>query len=166
MWRPGQTVVWMQSVDPIYADFTVTEADFGRLMPRLANNRERFSAYPDETFKGEIVNDGCKDVDASSRMITVRGKLANPDGRLVPGMYADVDRDRGAPETVVTVPQTAVTYSLYGDSVFVVMTPKAKKRIPRQGGESRDRAALRQDRARCATAACKSSMALKPASGW
>jgi membrane fusion protein (multidrug efflux system) len=59
-------------------------------------------------------------------MIKARGTLPNADGRLVPGMYANVAVDAGAPETVVTVAQTAVSYSLYGDSVFVLMTPKEK----------------------------------------
>ena len=57
-------------------------------------------------------------------MITVRAKIDNPDGRLLPGMYANVLVDAGAPQAVVTVPQTAVTYTLYGDSVFVVVPAK------------------------------------------
>jgi len=59
-------------------------------------------------------------------MIMVRAEIANPDKKLVPGMYANVLVDVGQPENVVTVPQTAVTYSLYGDNVFVVNATKAK----------------------------------------
>ncbi len=59
-------------------------------------------------------------------MITVRAEIANPDRKLVPGMYASVLVDTGKTEEVVTVPQTAVTYSLYGDNVFVVNTVKTK----------------------------------------
>jgi membrane fusion protein, multidrug efflux system len=120
----GDPLVWIQSVDPIYVDFTVTEADFGRLKPGLPITAT-FSAYPNETFKGEIATTDAR-IDASSRMIKVRGTLPDPDGRLVPGMYANVAVDSGASETVVTVAQTAVSYSLYGDSVFVLMTPKEK----------------------------------------
>jgi membrane fusion protein (multidrug efflux system) len=120
----GDPLVWIQSVDPIYVDFTVTEADFGRLKPGLPITAT-FSAYPNETFKGEIATTDAR-IDASSRMIKVRGALPDPDGRLVPGMYANVAVDSGASETVVTVAQTAVSYSLYGDSVFVLMTPKEK----------------------------------------
>ena len=65
-------------------------------------------------------------------MITVRGALANPGARLVPGMYASVAVDAGAPQNVVTVAQTAVSYSLYGDSVFVLLPPKEK------AGEGKD----------------------------
>ena len=130
MSQPGDPLVWLQSVDPIFVDFTITEADFGRLKPGLPISAT-FSAYPDEQFRGEIATTDAK-IDESSRMITVRGTLANPDGRLVPGMYANVAVDAGAPETVVTVAQTAVSYSLYGDSVFVLIPPKEK------AGEGKD----------------------------
>jgi membrane fusion protein, multidrug efflux system len=66
-----------------------------------------------------------------SRLITVRAKIANPDSKLLPGMYANVMVDDGKPKQVVTVPQTSVTFSLYGDNVYVVipatkLDPKAK----------------------------------------
>jgi membrane fusion protein (multidrug efflux system) len=120
----GDPLVWLQSVDPIYVDFTVTEVDFGRLKPGLQINAT-FTAYPGDQFRGEIATTDAK-IDQSSRMITVRGTLANPGGRLVPGMYASVAVDAGEPEKVVTVAQTAVSYSLYGDSVFVLLPPKEK----------------------------------------
>lgn len=121
---PGQKIVWLQKVDPVYVDFTVTEADYGRIAPGLPVTAS-FNAYPGETFAGKIVTTDTRVSDAS-RMITVRAELANPDKKLVPGMYAAVNVDVGQPEQVVTVPQTAVTYSLYGDNVFVVTKAKAK----------------------------------------
>ncbi len=144
---PGQKIVWLQKNDPIYADFTVTEADYGRMKPGLQVTAG-FNAWPNESFKGEIVTMDARMSD-QSRMITVRAKIANPDDRLLPGMYADVLVDSGAPEQVVTVPQTAVTFSLYGDNVFVVVPaakidPKAKAEelaIERRfvkAGEARD----------------------------
>jgi membrane fusion protein (multidrug efflux system) len=118
----GQNVVWMQSVDPIYADFTVTEADFGRI--KVGQEVEaRFSTYPGETFKGKVKTTDAR-VSQASRMITVRGEIENPEGRLVPGMYAEVIVTVGEAGPVVTIPQTAVTYSLYGDSVFAVVKAK------------------------------------------
>ena len=118
----GQTVVWMQSVDPIYADFTVTEADFGRIAIGQAV-QAKFSTYPGEVFKGKVKTTDAR-VSESSRMITVRAEIENPQGRLVPGMYAEVTVTVGDPQPVVTIPQTAVTYSLYGDSVFAVVKAK------------------------------------------
>ena len=125
----GQKIVWLQKVDPIYADFSVTELDYARISKGLPVTA-RFSAWPGETFKGEIEMADSR-TSGESRMITVRAKIANPDGKLLPGMYADVLVDEGKPLQVMTVPQTAVTFSLYGDNVFVVVAatkvdPKAK----------------------------------------
>jgi len=55
-----------------------------------------------------------------TRTLLVRGSLPNPERRLLPGMFANVVVLVGAPRAVVTVPRTAVTYSLYGDSIYVV----------------------------------------------
>ncbi|QIG51682.1 efflux RND transporter periplasmic adaptor subunit [Nordella sp. HKS 07] len=123
---PGQNMIWLQSVDPIYVDFTVTESEFGRI--KIGQKvKAKFAAYQNDTFNGEVSTTDAR-VSAESRMITVRGKLENPDGRLVPGMYADVKVIVGEPAPVVTIPQSAVTYSLYGDSVFAVV--KAKEADP------------------------------------
>lgn len=120
---PGQTIVWLQTVDPIYADFTITETEFGHV--KIGQKvTAKFSAYPGEVFNGEVMTSDAR-MSAQSRTITVRAKIDNADGRLVPGMYADVTVTVGQPETVTTVAQSAVTYSLYGDSVFAVVKPKA-----------------------------------------
>lgn len=120
---PGQKIVWLQKIDPIYADFTVTEADYGRISEGQKITAT-FNAYPERNFTGEIVTTDTRVSDAS-RMITVRASIANQDRKLVPGMYANVLVDSGKPVEVVTVPQTAVTFSLYGDNVFVVVAAKA-----------------------------------------
>lgn len=121
---PGQKIVWLQKIDPIFIDFPVTEADYGRLAMG-EKVTATFNAFPSESFTGKIVTSDAR-VSGTSRMITLRAELPNPDGKLVPGMYADVRVDVGSEEQVVTVPQTAVTFSLYGDNVFVVNTVKAK----------------------------------------
>lgn len=126
---PGQKIVWLQKIDPIYADFTVTEADYGRIKPNLPVTA-RFNAWPDAIFTGEVETTDSR-MSGESRMITVRARIANPESKLLPGMYANVLVEAGAPEQVVTVPQTAVTFSLYGDNTFVVVPatkvdPKAK----------------------------------------
>lgn len=126
---PGQQIVWLQRIDPIFVDFTITEGDYGRIAEGQKVTAS-FNAYPGQSFTGKIVTTDAR-VSDSNRMITVRAELANADKRLVPGMYANVLVDVGTIEQVVTVPQTAVTYSLYGDNVFVVVPaktadPKAK----------------------------------------
>jgi membrane fusion protein, multidrug efflux system len=126
---PGQKIVSLDKTDPIYADFTITEADYGRIAVGQTV-AVRFNAWPEDVFKGEIMTTGGRMSDVS-RLITVRAKIANPDGKLLPGMYANVMVDDGKPKQVVTVPQTSVTFSLYGDNVYVVvpatkLDPKAK----------------------------------------
>jgi membrane fusion protein, multidrug efflux system len=126
---PGQKIVSLDKTDPIYADFTITEADYGRIAVGQTV-AVRFNAWPEDVFKGEIITTGGRMSDVS-RLITVRAKIANPDGKLLPGMYANVMVDDGKPKQVVTVPQTSVTFSLYGDNVYVVvpatkLDPKAK----------------------------------------
>lgn len=121
---PGQKIVWLQQIDPVFVDFTVTEGDYGRIAVGQKVTAT-FNAYPGESFTGKIATTDAR-VSDTNRMITVRAEIANPDKKLVPGMYASVLVDSGNTEQVVTVPQTAVTYSLYGDNVFVVNTVKTK----------------------------------------
>lgn len=130
---PGQKIVWLQKIDPIYADFTVTEADFGRITMGQKVTAT-FTAYPDKVFDGKIVTTDAR-VSDQSRMITVRAEIANGDGKLVPGMYANVLVESGTPVAVVTVPQTAVTFSLYGDNVLVAVKSKEQ---PKEGPETFD----------------------------
>ncbi len=79
----------------------------------------KVDAFNDRTFPGEISAINPK-VDASSRNVQVRATLKNPDHKLLPGMYATVDIVTGAPENYVTLPQTAITYNPYGDTVYVI----------------------------------------------
>lgn len=126
---PGQKITWLQKTDSIFADFAITEADFGRIKVGQKVTA-RFATFPDQVFEGEVVTSDARVSDAS-RTITVRAKFANPEGKLLPGMYANVDVAAGEPVEFVTVPQTAVTFSLYGDTVYAVvpakqLDPKAK----------------------------------------
>jgi membrane fusion protein (multidrug efflux system) len=76
-------------------------------------------AFKDQTFAGEVSAINPK-VDPTSRNVQVRATLKNPDHKLLPGMYATVEIPTGSPENLITLPQTAITYSPYGDTVYVV----------------------------------------------
>ena len=119
---PGQPIVWIQSIDPVYADFPVPEEQFG-LVKEGERVETALPAYPGQVFSGEIISTDAK-MSETSRAITVRAKVDNPDHKLLPGMYAAITVLTGDVEPVVTVPQTAVTYSLYGDSLYVVVPAK------------------------------------------
>jgi len=82
-------------------------------------------AFAGQVFKGEIQSLDAR-VSQDTRTLLVRALLHNPERQLLPGMYANVTVLLGDPRNVVTVPRTAVSYSLYGDSVYVVK-PAATK---------------------------------------
>ena len=76
-------------------------------------------AFPGKVFKGEVEAFDAR-LSADSRTLMVRGRVPNPDRTLLPGMFANAAVLAGEPKEVVTVPRTALTYTLYGDSVWVV----------------------------------------------
>jgi membrane fusion protein, multidrug efflux system len=116
--KAGDPLVWLQSLDPIWIDFPVPEGDLGRL--KIGAPIELgVNAYPGQVFKGEIEAFDAR-VAQDTRTLMVRGRLPNADHRLLPGMFANVAVLEGKPKELVTVPRTAVTYGLYGDSVWVV----------------------------------------------
>jgi membrane fusion protein (multidrug efflux system) len=114
----GTTIVTLQALDPIYVDFTLPQQALDELkvgQPVSAN----IDTYPGQTFTGVISAINPK-VDTSTRNLQLRATLSNPDRKLLPGMFATVDIDTGAIQRYVTLPQTAITFSTYGDSVYIV----------------------------------------------
>ena len=114
----GTAVVTLQALDPIYADF---------FLPQQALNQVRLEqavtikvdTYPNQDFAGTITAINPK-VDQATRNVQVRATLNNPDRRLLPGMYASVSIAAGDKQRYVTLPQTAVTYNPYGETVYIV----------------------------------------------
>src|SRR5271155_3564673 len=115
---PGTVIVTLQALDPIFVDFFVPQQSVDQV--RLGQPvTVKIDAFKDQTFTGEISAINPK-VDTGSRNVLIRGMLKNPDHKLVPGMYATVDITTGSPQNYVTLPQTAITYNPYGDTVYVV----------------------------------------------
>jgi membrane fusion protein (multidrug efflux system) len=115
---PGDTVVTLQALDPIYVDYYITARQFSRISPGQ-KVEVQVDAYPDQIFTGEItaVDSG---VDEGTRSVLVRATLDNADRSLRPGMFAEVRTLNPETRTVVTVPRTAISYNTYGDFVFVL----------------------------------------------
>jgi membrane fusion protein (multidrug efflux system) len=114
----GATVVTLQALDPIYIDFFLPQQALDQIsvgQPVTA----RIDTYPNQTFMGKISAVNPK-VDTNTRNVQVRATMTNPEHRLLPGMYATVDIAVGVPRHYVTLPQTAITFSSYGDTVYVV----------------------------------------------
>jgi membrane fusion protein (multidrug efflux system) len=114
----GTTVVTLQALDPIFIDFYVPQQALARLKVKQAVSAT-VDAYPGVTFTGSVASVNSK-VDTASRNVQIRGSFANADRRLVPGMYANVDIDDGDPSTLVTLPQSSITYNPYGNTVYLV----------------------------------------------
>lgn len=131
--KAGDPLVWLQALDPIWIDFPVPEGDVGKLK-KGATVELSVSAYPDEVFKGEIEAFDAR-VAQETRTLMVRARLPNADHRLLPGMFANVAVVTGEPKELVTVPRTAVTYGLYGDSVWVVKEQPPEPQKTASAGE-------------------------------
>src|ERR1700677_5155153 len=127
----GTSLVTLQRLDPIYADFPVPEEALNSMATGQAV-RMTVDAIPGRSFAGKIEAIDAR-VSAESRNVTARAAFANPDRKLLPGMFANLTVTTGEPAAVLTLPRTAIVYSLYGDDVFVV-TPAPHAR--EQGGTS------------------------------
>jgi len=125
---PGTTVVTLQDLKTMRADFTVPEQQLGELkIGQPVNFGLSLGAYP---YHGTITGIDPK-IDPISRLISVRAEITNPDDRLSPGQFVQVRVELPKEDNVIAVPQTALTSSLYGDYVYtVVPADKAKTQAP------------------------------------
>jgi membrane fusion protein (multidrug efflux system) len=119
---PGSPIASLQSVSPIRADFWLPQQALAELQPGQ-RTRLRTDTFPDETWDGEITTIN-PEVDAATRNVRVRATFPNPDGRLRPGMFANVEVLSDEKRSVLTVPATAVMFAPYGDSVFAIEEKK------------------------------------------
>jgi membrane fusion protein, multidrug efflux system len=114
----GTPIVTLQALDPIFVDFFVPQQSVDHV--RLGQTvTVKVDAFKDQSFAGEISAINPK-ADAGSRNVQIRAALKNPDHKLLPGMYATVDIATGAPQSYITLPQTAISFNPYGDTVYVV----------------------------------------------
>jgi membrane fusion protein, multidrug efflux system len=114
----GTAIVTLQALDPMLVDFYVPQQALSQLKIGQSIGAN-IDTYPGSTFKGVIEAINSK-IDAASRNVQVRASFHNADRRLLPGMYATVSIDAGSESLQVTLPQSAITYNPYGDTVFVV----------------------------------------------
>lgn len=120
----GTKLVTLQALDPVYVDFYAPQKSLGRiaLKQKIVLKSD---AFPSEQFAGEISSIDPK-VDPATRNVQVRATVRNPKHRLLPGMFATVTIASGGPQRFITLPQTAVSYNPYGDTVFVVEEQKVQ----------------------------------------
>jgi membrane fusion protein (multidrug efflux system) len=114
---PGTVIATLQDQSELEIDFTVP----ARYAPQLSAGLKvsvRVDAYPDRTF-GAVVTAVDARIDPGTRNVLLRARLEDKSG-LWPGMFAELDIDLGEQHEMVTVPETAMTYSLQGNTVYVV----------------------------------------------
>jgi membrane fusion protein (multidrug efflux system) len=114
----GDEVVTLEDTDPIYADFSVPQQEATALKSGLPDVVTT-DAFLGREFTGKIEAIDPRVSDAT-RSLRIRATLANPDETLKPGMFARVEVQLPDEREVVVVPATALVYSPYGDSVYVV----------------------------------------------
>jgi membrane fusion protein, multidrug efflux system len=114
----GQAIVPLQALNPIYVDFgvpqqTVSQMVVGRTL------RVTKEDLPSVAFSGRVTAVDAV-VNEATRNIQVQATLPNPEGKLRPGMFVQVEVAMGAGRSVIALPASAINYAPYGDSVFVI----------------------------------------------
>jgi membrane fusion protein (multidrug efflux system) len=122
--NPGDKLVSLQTIDPIYVNFFIPQKQTSMLKVNQ-NLNITSDAFPGVKFAGKV-NAINPVIDTSSRNVQVQAKLTNDKQQLLPGMFANVSLDVGTKGSFITLPQAAITYNPYGSTVFVVKTSDKK----------------------------------------
>jgi len=116
--QTGQPIVTLTDLDTLHVNFTLPEQELSRLAPRQPADLTA-DAFPGRAFRATVTTIEPQ-VAVETRTILVQATLANREHLLRPGMFTAVRVVLPAEQNVVTVPETAVDKTLYGDSLFVV----------------------------------------------
>ena len=122
---PGQAIVALQSLSPIYVNFGVPQQDTPKVIPghvlRVTNND-----LPGMAFTGRITALDSV-ISEQTRNIQVQAIVTNRENKLRPGMFVQVELPLGQPRQVIPLPASAINYAPYGDSVYIVTQMKDAK---------------------------------------
>lgn len=114
----GTAVVTLQNLDSIVADFwlpqdALSQVSVGQVVSAGVDT------FPGLSFKGKIIAIDPQ-VSTDSRNVQVRARLSNVGHKLLPGMFARVSVEAGAPARYVTLPQTVLAYNPYGTTAYII----------------------------------------------
>jgi membrane fusion protein (multidrug efflux system) len=123
--KEGDSIVTLQTLDPIYVNFSVPQQRLAAIATGSAV-RVTTDAAPGEKLEGKV-NAINPDVDPATRNVRVQAVIANASEKLHPGMFATVEVILPTHESVLSIPITSVLYAPYGDSVFVIEDSKNEK---------------------------------------
>lgn len=115
---PGQAIVNLQALDMLYVDFTLPE-QYLHALYLSQPLKITTSAVANKQFTGKITALNSL-VDPQTHNLLVQGTIPNKNLQLYPGLFANVLIEQATRSNVIVVPQTAVTFSLFGSTVFTV----------------------------------------------
>lgn len=115
---PGDPIVSLQSLDPIYLDFSLPEQRIGEVIEGTVV-RATVDGLPGQVFEGKITAVEPQ-VDTNTRNFKAQATFANGEYNLRPGSFAHVGFDTGQARSVIVIPQTAISFNPYGNSVYVI----------------------------------------------
>ena len=113
----GDRMLTIQTLDPIFVDFTLPQSTAGMIQVGQAIEMKT-DAFKDAGFKGKITAVSPK-VELNTRNMQIEAMVSNPDKKVLPGMFANVTINLGDRVKYLTLPQTAITYNPYGSTVFI-----------------------------------------------
>ena len=119
--NPGDPIVTLESVDPIYVDFRLPQDNLSTVAVGQTVH-VMTDTFPGTDFVGKITSIDPL-IDPSTRNFQAEAVVRNPDHKLLPGMFVRTSVDAGGTQRYLTLPQTAVTYNPYGETVFLVRNP-------------------------------------------
>ncbi|WP_152208156.1 efflux RND transporter periplasmic adaptor subunit [Marinobacter changyiensis] len=129
----GSPVVSLQSLDPVFVNFSLPQKHLGELKAGLVVEVQA-DAYPEQSFIG-VITALDPDIDLETRNVRVQATLPNPDGQLRPGMFVSLDVVLERARQAVMIPATAVQYGPRGSTVFVVEEEPVQEQVEGQVGE-------------------------------
>lgn len=119
----GAPVVSLQALDPVFVEFSVPQQTLSKVQEGF-RVRVTTDVSPGEKFEGKLTAIN-PEVDPTTRNVRMQATLANPEGKLHPGMFVNAEVILPGKRDVLVIPQTAVLFAPYGDSVFVVQQGEA-----------------------------------------
>jgi membrane fusion protein (multidrug efflux system) len=133
--NPGEKIVTLQALDSVYVDFSLPQQELSRLV--LGQIVEvGVDSYPSEVFTGKIMAIDPQ-VEATTRSVRVEALMDNLQHKLLAGMYATIQVLAGEAREYLTIPQSAVTFNPYGETVFLVNDDNKVKQKFIKTGETR-----------------------------
>lgn len=128
--QPGEAIVNVQDLSELLLTATLEQSALPSLQVGQTV-KAHLTPYPEEEFSGTL--SAIEPQVDTNGLVKIQARFPNPQGKLRPGMFAKLDIEMASRDTVMTVPQTAVSYSLYGDSVYVIAKDdKGEMRVERR----------------------------------